>query len=74
MELTLAKEVEETRVLEVKGNDLTEETEHLKKELKKRKLWAAIRKQKEEKQKMEKQLQGLMKEKTKISQELCEVG
>ena len=38
MELILAKEVEETRVLKVKGNDLAEELEQLKKELKKRKI------------------------------------
>ena len=38
MELILAKEVEETRVLKVKGNDLAQELEHMKKELKKHKL------------------------------------
>ena len=74
MELILAKEVEETRVLKVKGNDLAEELEHLKKELKKSKLQVAIKKQREEKRKMEKRVEKLMKQKTKISQELCEVG
>ena len=74
MELILAKEVEETRVLKVKGNDLAEELEHLKKELKKCKLQVAIKKQREEKRKMEKRVEKLMKQKTKISQELCEVG
>ena len=73
MELILAKEVEETRVLKVKGNDLAEELEHLKKELKKCKLRVAIKKQREEKRKMEKRVEKLMKQKTKISQELCEV-
>ena len=74
MELILAKEVEETRVLKVKGNDLAQELEHLKKELKKRKLRVAIKKQREEKRKMEKRVEQLMKQKTQISQELCEVG
>ena len=74
MELILAKEVEETRVLKVKGNDLAEELEHLKKELKKRKLPVAIKKQREEKRKMEKRVEKLMKQKTKISPALCEVG
>ena len=60
MELTLAKEVEETRLLKVRENHLEEEIVHLKKELKNRKLKAAIRKQKEERRKMEKQVQELM--------------